>query len=340
MKYLFGNFITGLKIVAILCGVSMLYLLFIGELSLDPIKRQILYNLFYGLPLSMVNGVFFDKMDDWMSWEVNPRRRAWAGVIGSILLTMITIFLCNYIMWVVIWGNDTDVLFSDRNRVFYIIAFIITVIISAILHSVKFFDWAQNEKIINEKLRKEKAEMELSALKAHVDPHFLFNSFNTLSGLIDEDPKKAQKMLGELSGIYRHILETKDDDTNTIQSELNFAKKYLGLQQTRFEDSIQLEVNVDPATMEKKLPSLSLQLLLENAIKHNAFDEDAPLKIRIFNQDENLVVENNKKKRKTLAESSGMGLQNIRDRYKLLTKQDFVIDETTDLFIVKLPVIT
>ena len=340
MRNFIENLLVGLKIVAILCLVSMFYLFFIGDMNWSSIKSQVFYNLYYGLPLSMANGFYFDKLDRWMTWEHNPKRRAWTGVIGSILLTMFTIFMCNYLLWVVYWGNDTDILFSDRNRVFYVIAFIITVIISAIIHSINFFDWAQNEKIINEKLRKEKAEMELSALKAHVDPHFLFNSFNTLSGLIDEDPKRAQKMLGELSGIYRHILETKDDDTNTIQSELEFAKKYLGLQQTRFEDSIQLEVNVDAATLQKKLPSLSLQLLLENAIKHNAFDEDAPLKIRIFNKDENLIIENNKKKRKILAESNGMGLQNIRDRYKLLTKQDFIIDETSDLFTVKLPVIS
>ncbi len=339
MKYFIANFIVGLKITGILCLVSMLYLIFIGDFSLDAIKNQVLYNCYYGIPLSMVNGIYFDKLDDWISWETNPKVRAWVGVIGSILFTMMTIFLCNYILWVIIWGNETDVLFTDRNRVFYVIAFIITVIISAIIHSMRFFEWAQSEKLISEKLRKEKAEMELSALKAHVDPHFLFNSFNTLSGLIDEDPKRAQKMLGELSGIYRHILATRDEDTNTIKSELEFAKKYLGLQQTRFEDSIELEVNVDEHSMEQKLPSLSLQLLLENAIKHNAFDENQPLKIRIFKEGENLVIQNNKRKRTVLAEGNGMGLQNIRDRYQLLTKQDFIVDETPNLFTVKLPVI-
>ncbi|MBT8229114.1 MAG: histidine kinase, partial [Bacteroidia bacterium] len=190
-----------------------------------------------------------------------------------------------------------------------------------------------------EQLRQEKLISELNALKAHVDPHFLFNSFNVLSGLIEEDKEKAQDFLTGLSKIYRYILESRNEDTSTVRDELSFAKSYLDLHLARFENSIEMLVDISDETLNRSLPSLTLQLLLENAIKHNAFDEEEPLRIKIYNQDKFLVIENNRKKRMNLAMGNGMGLKNIRDRYSLLSKEIVTVKDTSDKFSVQIPLL-
>jgi len=319
----------------VLCLIVIIVMYFVnGKISLETVKTQIFYNFYYSVPLSFVNGFLMDFLSEKYPWQIVPRKRAWTGFVGSIIVTMLTVIILTFFIL-----GDASVLFSERNRMLYTIAFFITLIISSVLHARAFFTWGMEERVINEKLRKEKVEMELSALKAHIDPHFLFNSFNVLSGLIDENPKKAKKMLGKLSGIYRYILENRDEDTNTIGAELAFAKKYLAFQEARFEDSIFLKVDVDEAIIDQKLPALSLQLLLENAVKHNAFDEETPLHIEVFTENKHLVIRNNKRQRKNLAISNGMGLQNIKDRYQLLTKQDLIIEDENQFFTVKLPLI-
>lgn len=303
------------------------------------IKESMLYNVYYGAPLCLVNGYFSEFLSKIFPWDQEPRKRAWSGVIGSIIVTMITLILLNLILWVYIWGNDYSILSNTENRSFYLVALIITIIVSVTIHAIGFFQEIQREKSISERLRQEKLATELSALRSQVDPHFLFNSFNVLSGLIDENPEKAQDFLAGLSKIYRYVLEQRNDDTNTVGDELAFAKEYLDLQKMRFENSIDVETKISDEVMEKKLPSLSLQLLLENAIKHNGFSDERPLKINIKDENDSLIVTNSIQKRKNISESAGMGLQNINDRYSLLSKRQIEIVSDDRLFTVKLPLI-
>ncbi len=297
------------------------------------------YNLSYGVPLYFVNGFFYDFLNTKITWEKNAIRKIFVGVLGSFVITLLTLICINYVLWVIIEGKDPSVLFSRSRRSFYIIALVITLLITAILHAVEFFREIKRQKLINEKLVEEKLKTELNALKAHIDPHFLFNSFNILYGLIEEDPKKAQQLLNQLSGIYRYILENRNEEFETLSSEIAFANKYLSLHQARFEDSIEIDLRIDDQKLNYKMPSLSLQLLLENAIKHNAFDEDQPLQIEIYTELNDLVVKNNKKPRKHIVDSNRMGLKNIEDRYALLGYENLSIVETDNSFMVKLPLI-
>lgn len=328
------------KVVLILSVVStIINIAAYGEVTWDNIKMNLFYNVYYGIALTFANGWFIDSLEKFVSWERAPRARMWLGIIGSIVITMVTLIVLNYVLWILIWGNDPSSLFSTRNINFYVIALMITIIISSLLHAIGFFKEIQQEKKISEQLRQEKLISELNALKAHVDPHFLFNSFNVLSGLIEEDKDKAQDFLSGLSKIYRYILESRDEDTSTVLEELSFAQAYLDLHLARFENSINMVVDIPEETLKKSLPSLTLQLLLENAIKHNAFDEDNPLNINIQQQGDYLVIENNRKKRKNLALSNGLGLKNIKDRYSLLSKEFVTIMDATDTFRVKIPIL-
>lgn len=329
-----------LIIIGIICILTVfLQFYYSGTLEFSNLKQSILYNIYYGGPLSLVNGYFFDFLSKYLPWEVQPKKRAFWGIVGSIIVTMATLLILNLILWVYIRGNGYSVLWSMENRTFYIIALVITIIVSVTIHAIGFFQEIQNERKVSQKLREEKMATELNALRSHVDPHFLFNSFNVLSGLIDENPEKAQEFLSGLSKIYRYILEQRNEDTSTVGDELDFATKYLNLQKMRFEDSIDLETRISNEAMQKKIPSLSLQLLLENAIKHNGFNASNPLKISISEDDDALVVTNSIQKRKNIKDSAGMGLQNINDRYSLLVKKEIVVDTENDLFTVKLPLI-
>ena len=340
LKNVSQNLAIAFKVMTVVTIIMIVIGLLMGnKMSWEYILTTLMYNFYFGIPLSVVNGVFFDGLTKIYPWVDSPTKRTWLGVIGSIVLTMATLFLLNYILWVWIWGSEVEALFSERNRIFYLVAFVVTIIIASVVHAISFYKLVMKEKLINEQLRKEKLTTELNILKAHVDPHFLFNSFNTLSALIDEDKTKAQGFLKRMSSIYRHVLENRDEDTSTVSDELAFAKEYLSLQQTRFENSIDLNIDISEPTTILRLPALSLQLLFENAIKHNAFNEEHPLKVEVYEEKGYLVIKNNRSARRNLQDGSGMGLQNIQDRYALLSEKEVLIEDLKDSFIVKLPLL-
>ena len=182
---------------------------------------------------------------------------------------------------------------------------------------------------------------EFENLKQKVNPHFLFNSFNTLSSLIMEDKDRAEKFLDELSKVYRYLLRNNESGLSTIEQEMKFIQSYASLLTTRYGEAFKLDMQINPASKDKEIPSLSLQLLVENAVKHNIISKTQPVKVEIHTVDGYLTVRNNlNKKAKGIIESTGIGLSNIREKYKLLNRQDVRIEETSDQFIVTLPLLS
>lgn len=157
-----------------------------------------------------------------------------------------------------------------------------------------------------------------NALKTQVNPHFLFNNLNTLCSIIPENPEQAVDFVQQLSKVYRHILEVKDEKSIPLKEEMAVLEAYAFLLKTRFGDNLEINMEVDPTKMEDMIVPLSLQLLMENAIKHNIVSQDKPLKIIVKVIDGNLVVTNNLQKKNQIIESTGIGLTNIRNRYKLI----------------------
>ncbi|MEM6396501.1 MAG: histidine kinase [Bacteroidota bacterium] len=342
MINLYGEIKSVLVIVFCIWLVTMAVDLLLGSGPLTGkfVWEHLIFNAYYGIPLTLGNGWFFAYLNKFFRWDSQPLQRAVMGVIGSFFLTMSILTLLNFVLYHFIYGRDFSSLWLVENRTFYVISVIITIIVTMTIHAISFFKEMQRERVVSAELRQEKFATELGALRSQVDPHFLFNSFNVLSGLIDEDTEKAQEFLAELSSIYRYVLEQRNDATSTVAAELDFAKQYLRLQQTRFEDSIQLETDISQTALAKKVPSLSLQLLLENAVKHNGFDPQNPLLIRIEEKAEQLVVSNNRSMRKSLAKGSGLGLQNIKDRYQLLSADSLPeIETSAGSFAVKLPLL-
>jgi two-component system LytT family sensor kinase len=181
---------------------------------------------------------------------------------------------------------------------------------------------------------------EFDTLKSQVNPHFLFNCFNTLSSLITEDKQKAEKFLNELSKVYRYLLRNNEDGMSTLKSEVQFIKSYFQLLQTRHGEAVEMQIEIDKRYDNYMLPSLSLQMLVENAVKHNSLSKNYPLTIEIFTTVGNkLVVNNNIQVRAKKAPSGKVGLTNIRSKYELLGQQGFQIMEDGKNYTVVLPLL-
>lgn len=191
-----------------------------------------------------------------------------------------------------------------------------------------------------ETLQQISAQNEFDALKGQVNPHFLFNCFNTLSSLITEDKQKADIFLNELSKVYRYLLRNNEEGVSTVENEIRFIRSYYKLLQTRHGEAVQLNIEIDKRYDTYLLPSLSLQLLVENVVKHNVLSKNKPLLIDIFTTAGNkLVVNNNLQRRTVKAPSNKVGLENIKAKYQLLNQPGFQVMEDEKNFTVVLPLI-
>ena len=192
----------------------------------------------------------------------------------------------------------------------------------------------------SERLKRESVKAQYEALKNQVNPHFLFNSLNALTNLVYEDQDKAAKFIKQLSEVYRYVLDTRDKELVTLEEELRFVKSFVYLQEIRFGDNLKFELSMDANPGELQVAPLALQLLIENAIKHNIISREQPLHIRITNSNDWIIVENNVQRKTMITEShTGMGLENIRQRYKFLSDKPMEVIEAEGNFVVKLPLI-
>jgi two-component system LytT family sensor kinase len=191
--------------------------------------------------------------------------------------------------------------------------------------------------LANEKLRNQNLLHQLESLKQQLDPHFLFNTLNALKTLISVDPARAEKYAVEISDVYRYLLQHNRNKTVLLQEEFNFLHSYLSLLKLRFEDNLQVSVTIDQALYGKSIFPLSLQLLLENAVKHNVVTKDFPLHVRIYSKENSIVVENKIKLRTTTDGVSQYGLAHLSKLYQLHYNQEIDITNTSTIFSVSLP---
>jgi sensor histidine kinase YesM len=215
-----------------------------------------------------------------------------------------------------------------------------TAVLAASFHEgVAFYEKWKKVTDEAEQLKKENLQTQLESLKAQVNPHFLFNSLNSLSSLISEDPAKAEKFLDEMCKVYRYLLRNNENDLAPLWVEMQFIQSYYHLLKTRYGDSLYLEVNIPDELVWYRIPSLTLQMLVENAVKHNVMMKDQPLNIHITTAEgPRLIVSNNLQRKKRIS-SNKVGLNNIVKKYKLLKQDDIIVQEDEKAFAVVLPLI-
>ncbi len=188
-------------------------------------------------------------------------------------------------------------------------------------------------------VQKELLQTKYENLKNQINPHFLFNSFSVLQNLIETNPSKASDFLEKLSSMFRYMLEKREQAMSSLERELEILRVYLYLLHTRHGESLQLSINIDQEYMESFIPTLSLQMLIENAVKHNKFSEEEPLYINLYVEDEYLVIENQLRAKEVNVSSTKVGLENIKNRYGFQTDRSVIISSADNLFTVKLPVL-
>lgn len=322
---------------------TAIFVFFIREKTVESYFINIFISGMYSFSIAIGNGVVNDYLNRKYSWVDDTKIRTVLGIISTLLVNVLLVFLCNYINFIIIQGNDSSKFFSGNMGFFNWLTINIALLISAILHAKGFIEaWKSSTKqeVVQQKLIAKSANAQFESLKNQLDPHFLFNSLNVLSSLIDENPMQAQRFTASMSKIYRYVLEQKDKELVTVEEELNFAKTYCDLLKTRFEASVSFDFKVTDKDLKSYVVPLSLQLLLENCIKHNFATSAKPLHIKIYSENGNLFIENNLQQREQVKESAGIGLSNIVQRYSLLTKQNVFIEKSATFFKVKIPILT
>jgi sensor histidine kinase YesM len=279
------------------------------------------------------NGYVTDFVTSKISWLEQPVKRFIVGIISTVGYTAGIIFLM-----MLVYEQFLGFSFGKSFWPTIINTIVVTIIISLFLHSRAFLaNWKKLE-LDAVKLRNENLTSKYESLKSQLDPHFLFNSLNVLTNLVYHDADKSARFIKQLSEVYRYVLEVRNKELVPLEEELKFVESYLFLQQIRFGDKLKVDNKLEG--VQGSIPPLALQILVENAIKHNVVSEDDPLTISMFIQDNHVVVENNLQKKTRLTESStGIGLDNITKRYEFLSNQKIIIEETPASFIVKLPLL-
>ncbi len=227
---------------------------------------------------------------------------------------------------------------------------IIFVIFIALINFISYFKYFflkwENSVLSNAQLtvtaaelEKEKSMMRFHHLKNQVNPHFLFNTFTSLDGLVQSNPDLASEFIRHLSKVYRYVLEHKENEIVSIETEINFIRHYISLLNIRYKEAITIRVDISKAAQEKGIVMVTLQMLIDNAIKHNIVQPNMPLRIEIWDEDDYLHIHNNRQLRKQIETSNKQGLKQLQELYAYLTDKPVKINETESAFEINLPLL-
>jgi hypothetical protein len=329
---------------------TLVFTLIQGSFDVESLLTTFLVSSIYsfgiGFGVGFINS-FLDKKWDWLE---QTNLRVYFGIIATILYTVPVVLGIDYLTFVVFQRMDPTEFLSPRMLWIHLFYIILTLGVSVFMHARSFMmNWKQASKteVTQQKIIAGTANAKFETLKNQIDPHFLFNSLNVLSSLIEENPENAQRFTTSLSKIYRYVLEQKDKELVSVEEELSFAKTYMNLLKMRFENSLFYELPIQEdgiassiAMTDAKVVPLSLQLLLENTVKHNVVSEQKPLHIRIYIEGDYLAIQNDFQKKEVIQSRQGVGLQNIVDRYSIITKRKVLIEQNEKTFTVKIPILT
>ncbi|NOU17805.1 MAG: histidine kinase [Bacteroidales bacterium] len=231
---------------------------------------------------------------------------------------------------------DLDLL-DLKNLILTVI--LLTFLINTIYEGYYLFLRLSETALETERYKKESIEAQYQNLTSRLNPHFLFNSLNTLTTIVEEDTPKAVAYIQELSVVYRYVLNSQKNTWIDLPSELKFTHSYITLLKMRFEEDLVVELDICENHISYYILPLTVQLLIENAVKHNEISSNLPLVVKILCNEEQLVVSNNKQKRTIMPSTTKVGLHNISERYRFLVNKDVIIEDTDDSFVVRIPLV-
>ena len=271
-------------------------------------------------------------------------RIAFQLVITSLVATLI-IFCLHWIGRAIFpdeldyCAPDDPLMFRSGFKNLLLTAILFTFLVNTIYEGFYLYLRLSETALETERYKKESIQAQYQNLTSRLNPHFLFNSLNTLTTIVEEDQKKAVAYIQELSQVYRYVLNSQKSTWIDLPSELKFTQSYITLLRMRFEENIVIEMDICEKHIAYFILPLTVQLLIENAVKHNEISINKPLYIKIFCNDEELVVSNNKQKRNIMPSTTKVGLHNISERYRFLVNKEVMIEDKEDTFTVHIPLV-
>jgi two-component system LytT family sensor kinase len=316
--------------ISFLLGISLYYYLQWG--SGDHTVTDFYRAIVSGVYLATVDAfwrLMTRKLDVLVSWKSQFKSRFLLGVLAQFLL----IFL---VPWLVFQWYEIAL---DLLLKFGIVAFFLVLLTAVVDFTIYSFNYYSSGQIKSIQIQREQLELQYEALRTQLSPHYLFNSLNTISSLISGNPKPAEQFARRLVQTYQYIIQSRDKKLVPIKEEVDFVKAYMYLLKIRFDESIVTSINIHESIMSHQIPPLTLQILIENAVKHNFFSKEEPLVVSIdTDQNGNLIVRNDNRKKEELVDSFKIGLENIRKRYGFFTQEPIRVSDK-QVFQVTLPLI-
>lgn len=323
-------------IVALVIVAGVYLTLYLTEAERDVYLTAGWITLTLGLVWFM-NRLLTKRLDKKLPWLKHGNKRFYWQLGLGILLSLLIINLSYFSLKLGLTSDPPD---QEQILSMNVLGILVLLPTISINFGIQFLSNWKNAQVNSEKFQKETIRAELTTLKNHLDPHFLFNNLNILSSLISKDKNLSQNYLEKFADVYRNILESSKEELVTLNEELCFIASYLYLLEIRFEDTIQTFIDVETIDHTKYIPPLTLQMLIENAIKHNSISEIRPLKIHIASQNGYISVKNNyQPKKQAIKGVGGTGLKNIEKRYSYFTDKKVQVYENPENFIVKIPLV-
>ena len=304
------------------------------EMFLFASLNSVLIGSAFGIGLK----VMVTALDRKFPWLHNPLKRLIIQFLITISYSLVVIVLAVLLNGLLTNQEITSVFFLEQGYFMAKIAFSFIFVGSMVSNAILFFKNWKESAVQQEKLKREQLALQYETLKSQVNPHFLFNNLNSLTSLINSNPNKAIDFVKKLSEVYRYVLDQKNHELVALESELKFVESYIYLHKIRFGENLEVQTNIEPKNF--KVIPLSVQLLVENAIKHNEISDKKPLSIRLYTTDDQHLIVENALQKKTGSEGSGMGIQNISDRYGFFTDKKVQITFNSEWFRVSIPLLT
>ncbi len=283
------------------------------------------------------NAYIYNLLDKKFSWHQHLVKRAIWGSLALIGYSAFAFLVVQVLMFWIVQGGLPEKPLYWALRSSYI-AITVSFVVCLIFVAVGFFRKWRGSLLEAERFKAEMMMYKYESLQNQINPHFLFNSFNVLSDLVYEDQDKAVDFIRQMSQLFRYVLDSRDKELVPIREELDFIEAYSSLLQTRFENKLSIHQNFEPEEDEMIVP-MTLQLLIENCVKHNEISASLPLLVEITRKKEYIEVRNKLQLKAVGSESKKTGLSNIRQQFRYFTPKEIVITQTNYLFTVAIPII-
>lgn len=300
---------------------------------------DIAFAVFVSAVLWKVNMIINRQIEKRLDWRKEPVKRViWQVALNTIFsAAFILVSIRTYLSF---YDIPLQSEYPSILRVSLFVGILVFLLIQTIHLGAYFFHQWENAYVESEELKRQKLQSQFDALKSQVNPHFLFNSLNALTTLIMEDQKLAVEFVNRIANVYRYILQNQYSQLVNLQDELEFIEAFVFLQKIRFGENLKVNIDIPANYKNKLIAPLSLQMLVENSIKHNVVSAERNLIINIFIENDNLIVKNNIQKKNNSNGSIGIGLENIKQRYEIIAQRNVEINSDADFFTVKIPLLS